>query len=191
MRAFVATAPQSRWGLDARVNVRRMAAASTIRERLGWDVTPELYAKIRRLWIDHSKAEDGRDLAGLIATRSEACGPCGPRRGKAAGAQLRREGRLRVGIAVHDEGRARLRGEVTEPGEELGLGGVCGESADRTHLAMDLEVLPVDPHLFRALLQTRTERALTLIADEEQRHPRIADERLDVLDDPPAGDHPI
>jgi len=43
------------------------------RERLGWDVTPELYARIRRLWIDHSKAEDSRDLAGLIATLSEDC----------------------------------------------------------------------------------------------------------------------
>src|SRR5713101_2452919 len=48
-------------------------ATTTIRERLGWDVTPELYAKIRRLWIAHSKAEDGRDLAGLIATLSEDC----------------------------------------------------------------------------------------------------------------------
>src|SRR5438270_3805660 len=46
---------------------------ATIRERLGWDITPELYAKIRRLWIAHSKAEDGRDLAGLIATLSEDC----------------------------------------------------------------------------------------------------------------------
>src|SRR5438552_13188902 len=50
-----------------------MAAAATIRERLGWDVTPQLYATIRRLWIDHSKAEDGRDLAGLIATLSGDC----------------------------------------------------------------------------------------------------------------------
>ena len=48
-------------------------ATTTIRERLGWDVTPELYAKIRRLWIAHSKAEDGRDLAGLIATLSQDC----------------------------------------------------------------------------------------------------------------------
>ena len=47
--------------------------ATTIRERLGWDVTPELYAKIRRLWIAHSKAEDGRDLDGLMATLSEDC----------------------------------------------------------------------------------------------------------------------
>src|SRR5438034_9278848 len=51
----------------------RAEGATTIRERLGWDVTPELYAKIRRLWIDHSKAEDGRDLDGLIATLSEDC----------------------------------------------------------------------------------------------------------------------
>jgi predicted ester cyclase len=46
---------------------------TTIRERLAWDVTPELYAKVRRLWIAHSKAEDGRDLDGLIATLSEDC----------------------------------------------------------------------------------------------------------------------
>src|SRR5205809_1827389 len=52
---------------------RAEGPATTIRERLGWDVTPELYAKIRRLWIDHSKAEDGRDLGGLIATLSEDC----------------------------------------------------------------------------------------------------------------------
>src|SRR5438445_11896940 len=50
-----------------------MGATTTIRERLGWDVTPELYARIRRLWIAHSKAEDGRDFAGLIATLSEDC----------------------------------------------------------------------------------------------------------------------
>ena len=50
-----------------------MSVATTIRERLAWEVTPELYARIRRLWIAHSKAEDGRDLAGLIATLSEDC----------------------------------------------------------------------------------------------------------------------
>ena len=52
---------------------RAERVTTTIRERLGWDITPELYAKIRRLWIDHSKAEDSRDLAGLIATLSEDC----------------------------------------------------------------------------------------------------------------------
>lgn len=50
-----------------------MAVSSTIRERLGWEVTPELYGRIRRLWIDHSKAEDRRDLAGLLATLAEDC----------------------------------------------------------------------------------------------------------------------
>jgi predicted ester cyclase len=44
-----------------------------IRERLSWDVDPAAYAAIRRLWIDHSRAENGRDLAGLIATLSEEC----------------------------------------------------------------------------------------------------------------------
>src|SRR5207247_8500008 len=106
-------------------------------------------------------------------------------------ADLRLERRLCGGIAVHDEGRARFLGEVAQPGEELGLVRMRGESTDRTHLAVDLEVLPVDPHLLRALLQVRAERAVALIADEEQGHTRIADERFDVLDDAPAGDHPI
>jgi predicted ester cyclase len=46
---------------------------TTIRERLSWAITPELYDAIRRLWINHSKAEDGRDLDGLIATLTEDC----------------------------------------------------------------------------------------------------------------------
>ena len=50
-----------------------LPAQSTIRQRLGWEVTPDLYHEIRSLWISHSKAEDGRDLAGLIATLSEDC----------------------------------------------------------------------------------------------------------------------
>jgi len=37
------------------------------------DVTPERYESIRKLWIAHSKAEDGRDLQGLIDTLSEDC----------------------------------------------------------------------------------------------------------------------
>ena len=48
-------------------------ATPTIRERLAMEITPELYQKIRRLWIDHSKAEDRRDLQGLIDTLSENC----------------------------------------------------------------------------------------------------------------------
>src|SRR6266699_4644426 len=37
------------------------------------DVAPEEYRAIRSLWIAHSKAEDGRDLQGLIDTLSEDC----------------------------------------------------------------------------------------------------------------------
>ena len=47
--------------------------ATTIQERLGWPTTPELYDTIRRLWIKHSKAEDKRDLQGLIDTLTEDC----------------------------------------------------------------------------------------------------------------------
>ena len=45
----------------------------TIADRLRWNSTPELYETIRRLWIDHSKAEDGRNLNGLIATLASDC----------------------------------------------------------------------------------------------------------------------
>ena len=49
------------------------AMPTTIQERLGWKITPELYETIRRLWIKHSIAEDGRDLQGLIDTLTEDC----------------------------------------------------------------------------------------------------------------------
>src|SRR5688500_10074243 len=49
------------------------SAASTIQERLKWEITPALYRRIRRLWIRHSIAEDKRDLDGLIATLSDDC----------------------------------------------------------------------------------------------------------------------
>jgi predicted ester cyclase len=44
-----------------------------VRQQLSREVTPELYGRIRRLWIDHSRAEDARDLEGLIATLAEDC----------------------------------------------------------------------------------------------------------------------
>ena len=44
-----------------------------IRERLSWDIDPATYAVIRRLWISHSRAEDARDLPGLLATLSDDC----------------------------------------------------------------------------------------------------------------------
>jgi predicted ester cyclase len=40
---------------------------------MSWPVTPELYEKVRRLWIKHSIAEDRRDLDGLIDTLTEDC----------------------------------------------------------------------------------------------------------------------
>ena len=52
------------------------AAVSTsvpIRERLNWEPDPRTYQAIRRLWINHSKAEDARDLQGLIDTLAEDC----------------------------------------------------------------------------------------------------------------------
>ena len=46
---------------------------STIQERLGWEITPELYSQIRALWVKHSKAEDARDLQGLLETLAPDC----------------------------------------------------------------------------------------------------------------------
>jgi predicted ester cyclase len=51
-----------------------LPAELNIRQKLSLPVpTPEEYAEIRNLWIAHSKAEDARDLNGLIATLSENC----------------------------------------------------------------------------------------------------------------------
>ena len=44
-----------------------------IRERLNWEIDSETYQAIRRLWIEHSRAEDRRDLHGLIDTLAEDC----------------------------------------------------------------------------------------------------------------------
>ena len=43
------------------------------RAQLAQKVTKELYDAIKKLWIKHSKAEDARDLDGLIATLAEDC----------------------------------------------------------------------------------------------------------------------
>lgn len=45
----------------------------SIVQRMGWEASPDVHERIRRLWIDHSKAEDARDLGGLIATLAEDC----------------------------------------------------------------------------------------------------------------------
>jgi ketosteroid isomerase-like protein len=47
--------------------------AAPIRDRLNWEPDPDTYQAIRRLWINHSKAEDARDLPGLIDTLSPDC----------------------------------------------------------------------------------------------------------------------
>lgn len=47
--------------------------AYTIQERLDWEITSQLYHTIRALWIKHSKAEDARDLEGLISTLTPDC----------------------------------------------------------------------------------------------------------------------
>jgi predicted ester cyclase len=62
-------------GLDRRSYNGRRPGMSTapIRERLRWEPTPATYQAIRRLWINHSKAEDARDLVGLIDTLAEDC----------------------------------------------------------------------------------------------------------------------
>ena len=44
-----------------------------IRDRLNWAPDSATYQTIRRLWISHSRAEDARDLPGLIDTLSEDC----------------------------------------------------------------------------------------------------------------------
>lgn len=50
-----------------------MTLSGGIRQRLALDVTLEQYRSIRRLWIAHSRAEDARDLPGLIATLAGDC----------------------------------------------------------------------------------------------------------------------
>lgn len=48
-------------------------SGATIQERLAWEITPERYRQIRALWVTHAKAEDARDLAGLISTLAPTC----------------------------------------------------------------------------------------------------------------------
>jgi len=50
-----------------------MTVPETIQARLGRQVDVDEYKRIRDLWIAHSKAEDARDLDGLIATLTEDC----------------------------------------------------------------------------------------------------------------------
>jgi steroid delta-isomerase-like uncharacterized protein len=44
-----------------------------ILELLRRKVTPELQSEVRHLWQEHSKAEDRRDIPGLLATLTDDC----------------------------------------------------------------------------------------------------------------------
>ena len=44
-----------------------------VRSQLALEIDPRLYRTIRRLWVKHSRAEDARDIAGLIETLSSEC----------------------------------------------------------------------------------------------------------------------
>ena len=48
-------------------------AAPDVRERLRLDVDPAEYGAIRDLWKRHSRAEDARDIAGLLSTLTDDC----------------------------------------------------------------------------------------------------------------------
>ncbi len=49
------------------------SVSDAAREQLAREITPELYRRIRRLWLRHSIAEDKRDIPGLLATLSQEC----------------------------------------------------------------------------------------------------------------------
>ena len=46
---------------------------SDVRQLLRLDADPDEYVAIRELWKEHSKAEDQRDVAGLLATLTDDC----------------------------------------------------------------------------------------------------------------------
>ena len=48
-------------------------AAADVRERLRLDVDAAEYGAIRELWKRHSRAEDARDIAGLLSTLTDDC----------------------------------------------------------------------------------------------------------------------
>src|SRR5262245_60782560 len=112
---------------------------------------------------------------------------------------LRLDRDLGLGVAVDEEHASRESRcpgpfavpEVRQPIEQLALVGVGREPADRPDLATDLAHLAVDPDLRCACLEVGAERALTLVADEQQDGLRVADEVSEMAQDAPAGQHPI
>jgi predicted ester cyclase len=53
--------------------VRASEVAASVRARLGWPADAATHRRIRRLWQQHSIAEDRRDSDGLIATLAPDC----------------------------------------------------------------------------------------------------------------------
>ena len=111
------------------------------------------------------------------------------------GADALRERLGGIRIAVHDEDllwRAALAtgaAEVGEPGLEFVLVGMGAETGDRAHATANVDLLAVDARRLPAVLDVAAKRALALVADEEQRALRIGEEVLEVVHDPPAGEH--
>lgn len=50
-----------------------MAALPDVRDRLRLEVDAAEHDAIRELWKEHSRAEDARDIAGLLATLTDDC----------------------------------------------------------------------------------------------------------------------
>src|SRR5512138_964554 len=109
-------------------------------------------------------------------------------------AHLSLERRLGGRIAVDDEDLLRpprAAAEAADPLEELALVGVRREPADRADAAAHVARLPIEHDLGRPSLQVRAERALSLIADEQQRRRGILDEVAEVMEDATPGEHPV
>ncbi len=128
--------------------------ASTVRERLAWNVTQELYEQVRTLWKQHSVAEDRRDLAGLIATLAPDCVyevvPTGQRWEGHAGARAFYEAFLTAFPDVHFQLRDIVIGPqgVIEVAEMTGTHRGPWAGLEPTGRAVRLEVLihfPWDP----------------------------------------------
>ena len=82
--------------------------------------------------------------------------------------------------------------ERADPVEELGSS-ACAEnpSSDRTLASHCHERCPSIVHCFTPRWRCDAERALALIADEEQRRVRIVDEIAQVVQHAPAGEHAV
>src|SRR5918996_2426900 len=103
-------------------------------------------------------------------------------------------GRLaRITVDHEDPPRAtvggRGRAEVTQPGLELIMVGMGAEARDGAHPAADRVLGAVDARALPAVGEVTAQRALSLVADEEQCAGRIGQEVLEVMHHAAAGQH--